>query len=112
MGKFSRDKGARGEREVVSILKAYGFSTAKRTGEYVKDDILVHIDAHERIIEVKVRKNGCGAGLIYQALGDGVYALVHKADRMGWLITLPLRTFCELAAPARPASMTLTKAAM
>ena len=101
MGKSSRDKGARGEREVVTILKAYGFSTAKRTGEYVKDDILVHIDAHERIIEVKVRAKGCGAGLLYEALGEGIFAVTHKADRMPWLITMELRTFCDLAAPAQ-----------
>ena len=106
-GKFSRDKGRRGEQEVVNILKAYGFSTAKRTGEYVKNDILVHIDAHERIIEVKVRAKGCGAGLLYEALGDGIFAVIHKSDRMGWLITMHLETFCKLAAPARSASMPL-----
>ena len=98
-GKFSRDKGRRGEQEVVNILKAYGFSTAKRTGEYVKNDILVHIDAHERIIEVKVRAKGCGAGLLYEALGDGIFAVIHKSDRMGWLLTMHLQTFCELASP-------------
>ena len=105
MGKASRDKGARAEREVVNRLKAYGFSTAQRTGEFVKNDILVHIDALERIIEVKVRAKGCGAGLLYEALGDGVFAVIHKSDRMGWLITMHLQTFCELASPARPASM-------
>ena len=99
MGKASRDKGRRGEQEVVNILKAHGFDTAHRTGEYVKNDILVHIDAHERIIEVKVRAKGCGAGLLYEALGDGIFAVIHKSDRMGWLISMHLETFCNLASP-------------
>lgn len=100
MGKFSRDKGRRAEQEVVNILRAYGFNSAHRTGEYVKNDILVHIDAHERVIEVKVRAKGCGSGLLYEALGDGVFAVIHKSDRMGWLISMHLNTFCELAKPA------------
>ena len=99
MGKFSRDKGRRGEQEVVKILRAYGFSSASRTGEFQRNDILVHIDSYERIIEVKVRAKGCGAGLLYEALGDGIFAVIHKSDRMGWLLTMHLQTFCELASP-------------
>ena len=104
VGKASRDKGRRGEQEVVNILKAYGFDSAHRTGEYIKNDILVHIDAHERIIEVKVRAKGCGAGLLYEALGDGIFAVIHKSDRMGWLISMHLETFLKLASPLEKAA--------
>ncbi len=98
MGKASRDKGARAEREVVEIFKAYGF-TAKRHGEWVKDDITVNINGKDRIIEVKVRAKGCGSGLLYEALSDKVYGVAHKSDRMGWLITFHLRSYLEAHKP-------------
>lgn len=34
MGKKSRDKGKVGEREVVSLLKKYGFKTARRASQF------------------------------------------------------------------------------
>jgi hypothetical protein len=98
MGKFSRDKGARGEREVAQIFRAFGFD-CRRTGEYVRDDLIVCIDGHERVIEVKCRKRGLGPGDQYKALGEGIMAVVHKADRMPWLITMDLLLFLNRLAP-------------
>ena len=99
MGKFSREKGKRGEQEVVNILKASGFDTAKRTGEFVKDDILCAIDGHDRIIEVKMRANGFGK---FNEWLKSSWAVVHKGDYQPWLITMPLVEFLRLAAPRFP----------
>src|ERR1022692_4895821 len=96
MGKAQREKGRRGEQEIVTILKAAGFSTAKRTGEYVANDILCAIDGHDRIIEVKMRAKGFSG--LYGFL-KGSWAVVHKADRQPWLITMPLIEFLKLAEP-------------
>jgi hypothetical protein len=99
MGKASRDKGARAEREVVNILRAYGFDTARRTGEYQQYDILCNLDGHDRILEVKVRKSGCGSALLYSALGEGIFGVVHKSDREPWLITFNLKDWLDRIAP-------------
>ncbi len=94
MSKMQRDKGARLEREVVNLFKAYGFSTAHRTGEYVKNDILVAIDTRDWIIEVKGRKRGFCS--LYDFLADS-NAVVHRADNREWLITMPFRDFLNLS---------------
>lgn len=96
MSKYQRDKGKRCEQEVVTILKAAGFDTAKRTGEYVANDILCAIDGRDRIIEVKVRANGFSS--LYTFLKDS-WACVHKADRKPYLITMELQDFLALVAP-------------
>jgi len=93
MAKFSREKGKRGEQEVVNILKAAGFS-AHRTGEYVKDDIIVAIDGQDRVVEVKMRARGFSS--LYGFLKSS-WAVIHKGDRQPWLITMPLIEFLLLA---------------
>ena len=95
MGKASRDKGARGERQVVQILRDWGFD-AHRTGEWKKDDILVPIAGEERVIEVKVRAAGASATLLYEALETGAWACTHKRDRKDWLVTLRFKDLLQL----------------
>ena len=96
MGKASRDKGARGERQVVSLLRDYGLTDAERTGEWKVDDIYVTIAGEKRTIEVKVRAKGASAGLIYEALEGGVFGVAHKADRKDWILSLRLKDFLEM----------------
>jgi hypothetical protein len=95
MGKSQRDKGARGEREVVNILKAAGFDTAQRTGEWKANDILCAVDGHDRVIEVKMRAKGFSG--LYEFL-KGSWAVVHKADYSPWLITMTLDDWLKLKA--------------
>lgn len=94
MGKLSREKGARLEREVVNLFKAFGFSTARRTGEYKPNDILVALDTRDWIVEVKGRKKGFCS--LYDFL-SGSDAVVHRADNREWLITLSFKRFLELS---------------
>ena len=93
MGKMQREKGARLEREVVTLFKAFGFDTARRTGEYVKNDVLVAIDTRDWIIEVKGRKRGFCS--LYDFLAES-NAVVHRADNREWLITMPFKDFLYL----------------
>ena len=95
MGKSQRDKGARGEREVVNILKAAGFDSAQRTGEFKPNDILCAVDGHDRIIEVKIRAKGFSG--LYEFL-KGSWAVVHKGDYQPWLITMTLDDWLKLKA--------------
>lgn len=95
MGKASRDKGARGEREVVRLFRDAGFE-ADRTGEYKENDVVVHIGNDVQVVEVKVRAAGASAGLLYEALSLGAWAVAHKADRKDWLITLRFSDFLKL----------------
>lgn len=97
MGKQSRDKGNRGERNLVSILRAYGIE-AKRVplsgaAKGFKGDVIATIQGKDWQIENKVRKDGFKQ--IYGWL-EGNDALTIKADRQQALIVIPLRTFCEL----------------
>ena len=97
MGKQSRDKGVRLEQEVVNILKAAGFEDAKRTGEYHERDIRCGIDGEDRFIEVKGREKGFCS--LYQFLNDN-FAVVHRADRKPWLITMEFEDWLRLSGPA------------
>lgn len=94
MGKSQRDKGARGERQVVQILKDYGYD-AKRTGEWKAEDIHVTIGEATRVIEVKVRAKSLSGGLIYDELQRS-WAVVHKADRRPFLISMEFKDFLDL----------------
>ena len=96
MAKAQRDKGARFEREIKNELLRFGFSTARRTGEWHAHDILVAVDGHDRIIECKVRAKGFSS--LYQFL-DKAWAVAHKADFKEPLITLRLGDFLRLSCP-------------
>ena len=94
MGKAQRDKGARGERQVVQIFKDHGYD-AVRTGEWKAEDIHVTIGDDVRVVEVKCRAKGASATLIYEEL-ERSWCVVHKADRKPFLITLEFKDFLEL----------------
>jgi hypothetical protein len=93
VAKKSRDKGARGEREIVNILIGEGYK-AKRTAPlqtYQKNDapdILVETEKGNVSIEVKLRANGFKQ--IYQWLANN-NALIIKSDRKEPLIIQPLK---------------------
>lgn len=98
MGKKSRDKGARGEREIVNILIGAGLK-AKRTAPlqtYLKNeapDILVETKNGALKIEVKLRADGFKQ--LYQWL-EGNDCLIVKADRQEPLIIQPLKNTLPL----------------
>jgi Holliday junction resolvase len=97
-GRRSRDKGARGEREVVRILQDCGFSAERvplsgaAGGRYV-GDVSVPVLGDDWIVEVKVRATGFAQ--LYKWLGKH-QALVVRSDRHEPLVVLPLRRAIEV----------------
>ena len=86
VGKASRDKGARGEREVVALLP--GATRIARTGYDGPD-----VEWLGYLCEVKRRRE---AWLFdYQQLRDAPI-LFKRADRQPWLVTMELDTLLDI----------------
>lgn len=101
MCKASRDKGKRGEREVVNLLKAEGHH-AQRTaplqaaeGDDSGADVLLD-DKYK--IEVKRRKNGFKTLYDYIENVDFVFM---RADRKKHIVAMSVETFLELYSAAK-----------
>lgn len=101
MGKASRDKGKRGEREVVNLLKKAGHQ-AQRTaplqahsGNESGADVL--LDDKYRI-EVKRRKNGFKQ--VYDYVENVDFAFM-RADRRKYIVAMSIETFLELYSKAK-----------
>lgn len=100
-GRRSREKGARGERAVVSVLKLI-FPDARRGRQY---DSARECDVEGTPIrfEVKTFKNWPDAhAALEQVTNDGdkhgderPVAVVHKKDRVPYLLTMPLTDFVK-----------------
>ena len=94
MGKASRDKGARREREIVELLNAINGVHAERVplsgaagGSYA-GDIQIITAGEQLIAEVKARKNGQGFVTLEKWLGDNDM-LILKRDRQKPMVVLP-----------------------
>jgi hypothetical protein len=104
-GKASRQKGNREERRLVALLQTVGFA-AERTplsgavGGRYSGDISVPLLVIDRIVEVKVRKNGFRE--LYKWLEKRDFLIV-RADRRPPLIILPFSTAVEIARHAEKA---------
>lgn len=101
MGKLSRNKGKVGEREVVALLKKYGFN-ARRGQQFcgANGDPDVMADLEGFHIEVKRVENLS----IYKAMEqaeadakDGEDPIVfHRRSRKNWLVVLDADAFLKL----------------
>lgn len=99
MGKASRDKGARCERECVGVFQDAGFAAERiplSGATWLKGDITAPFLNIDRRIEVKCRSDGFKQ--IYEWLGEDNYALIIKADRKQPLLVMPLREAARVAA--------------
>lgn len=99
MGKPSRDKGARAEREVVRIFQDNAVAAERvplsgAVGGRFAADISVPILGDDKRIEVKCRATGFAQA--YNWLGDN-YGLVIRADRKPPLMVVRLDDFAYLA---------------
>jgi hypothetical protein len=103
MGKASRDKGAEAEREVIRIMRFYGWDLAGRTSDgrhqSGRSDVVngpegcaIEIKRHERLNVPKAfdQLNADADGLIP--------VLVHRPSRHEWMATLPLDELLPLLA--------------
>lgn len=101
MGKPSRDKGARFEREIVSIAQAHDLKAIRvplsGATDFAKGDVVVSNDLDRWTIEAKKRANGFKT--IYQWLEKGdCDLLVIGADRKPALAVMPLGDYFDLLA--------------
>ena len=95
MGKPSRDKGKRAEREVAEILRALDFPAARRGRQYSgspESPDVVGIDgAH---LEIKHRQAGNVAKWLDECAEDAgpelLPLLIHRSDRSVFKLTLYL----------------------
>ncbi len=93
MGKKSRDKGARFEREIVAILQSMGRAGEKMPlsgalGGKWAGDISAPVLGSDWRVEAKVRADGFKKIYDYLGLND---ALIIKADRCRPLVVVDLR---------------------
>lgn len=100
IGKYSRQKGARAERELAHILSSYGFPcerSAQRSGKTGVADVLGLPYIH---IECKHVENLNIHNAIEQAIGDkkpyNTPVVFHKKNRKRWLCTMTLEDFMDL----------------
>ena len=100
MGKLSRDKGKRGERELASILREYGYD-CRRGQQYCGTsgdaDVIglpgIHIEC-KRVERLNVLE------AVMQAVRDArkglLPAVFHRKDRSEWLVTMRLEDWIIL----------------
>ena len=94
MGKASRDKGARREREIVELLNAINGVHAERVplsgaaGGSYSGDISIITAGEKLTAEVKARKNGEGFLTLERWLGENDM-LILKRDRQRPMVVLP-----------------------
>ena len=94
MGKFSRDKGARGEREIVARHLALGVHAERvplsgAAGGSFQGDVDI---ANVGRCEVKMRSGGDGFRTLEKWLADNA-ALFLRRDRQSPLVVLPWETW-------------------
>lgn len=100
MGKYEREKGKRGERELANLLKSYGFDCSRGQqycGINGNADVIglpgIHIECKrvERLNVVEAMEqavnNADGA--------DDVPAVFHRKNGTGWLVTMRLNDWIE-----------------
>jgi len=89
MGKASRDKGGRGEREFAALIGGERVPLSGAAGGSYTGDV----KGLGRKWEVKRRADGFKQ--LYKWL-DGADALAVRADRKEWLVVMPLETLLEM----------------
>lgn len=96
MSKAARDKGAAAEREIVQILKAAGWWTARRThdGRNQNGRGDIHGGPAGCHLEIKRQERLNVPAAIKQAIDDArpidVPIVIHRPSRHDWYATLPL----------------------
>ena len=96
MGKASRDKGMRGEREFAELVSGRRIPLSGAQNGF-ENDVLVPSPIGELRAEVKRRKSGFST--LYGWMEDEREkpdVVAFRADRKPWLVAMPLETFLKL----------------
>lgn len=99
MGKTSRDKGKRGEREVASLLRSYGYDAHRGVQYHGGKDSPDVVGLRGVHIEVKRTESL----RLYDALaqskadaGDDLPIVVHRRNESEWVVIQPLEDWINL----------------
>ena len=101
-GKMSRDKGARGERELAGILRGYGYDKSRRAQQYCGSETSADVLGLPGIhIEVKRTEALSLYPAVAQAKRDtgnsGDYPVVfHRRSDYKWLVIMELDDWIEI----------------
>ena len=99
MGKRSRDKGARGEREVAAILRAAGYD-AHRGAQHKGGPESPDVDGLPGVhIEVKRTERLSLYDALSQAKRDAggkLPVVIHRRNESEWVVIQPLEDWLEL----------------
>lgn len=102
MGKMSREKGKRGERELAKKLKEYGYE-AKRVQQFCGSNGDADVDGLDGIhIECKRVEKLNIYDAIAQSKSDArlgeLPTVFHRKNNCEWLVTMPLEDWMKLYA--------------
>ena len=99
-GRAARNKGKRGELELVHLIRdTWGYEVHRGKVYYHEPDLVgldglhVEVKAVERL---NLREAMQQASEDAQKRQDGLPAVFHKKDRDGWLVTMKLDDFMDL----------------
>ena len=101
MGKYSRDKGARAERQWRDICRAEGYDADRGCQLYQKGSEIADVVGLPGIhIEVKAQETLRLRDWMAQSVADAhegeIPIVAHKKSREGWLVTLTAEGFFRL----------------
>ena len=99
-GKANRERGKRGEREVATLLKGYGYD-ARRGVQYSGKTGQADVEGLPGIhIEVKRTERLSIYDAMEQSSGDGrtgeVPIVMHRKDRKDWVVIMRADDFMEM----------------
>lgn len=97
----SKQKGKKGELELVNVLKKHGYINAKRSVQYCGANGDADIQALEGIhIECKrverLNIDEAMAQAVADAREDEKPAVFHRKNRKGWLVTMTIEDWLEM----------------
>lgn len=100
MGKASRDKGKRGERELARILKDHGYN-ARRGQQYSgasgDADVVGLPGFHIEVKRVeRLRLYDALAQAQHDAREDEKPVVIHRQNGRGWVVILTLEDFLQI----------------
>lgn len=103
MGKFSRDKGKRGEEELVRFLRDAGWQNVRRTAQYCGNtgdaaDIVglpgIHVECkrveHLNIDDALTQAKHDAAG------SDKLPAVFHRKNNTRWKVTMDIEDWLQI----------------
>ena len=101
MSRSQQRKGAEGERELVSVLKEYGYET-KRGGSETYGTIPdvtglpgIHIEV-KRVERLNITEALAQAARDADRFRDGMPTVFHRRNRQPWLVTMRLDDWMKL----------------